>query len=193
MDAIVHSATYTGYVYPNETIIPWTVLIVVYPYLTGLVRPWEIAQGHVDHAIAFAYQSPSDSVICPATKSDGSASRASNMPEGARIQLDPTLNVDDPAYSLTRTGKILARAMQQYGMILIDGAGHPKIYGEYQGSAGWNSTDPSALNYWTDKVVQNIPYSRFRVLLTSRTTCLPGGSGTSDTIAPAAVDDLTTR
>jgi Ni/Fe-hydrogenase subunit HybB-like protein len=37
MDAIVHSATYTGYVYPNETIIPWTVLIVVYPYLTGLV------------------------------------------------------------------------------------------------------------------------------------------------------------
>lgn len=30
-------ATFTGYVYPNETIIPWGVLIVVYPYLTGLV------------------------------------------------------------------------------------------------------------------------------------------------------------
>lgn len=28
---------FTGYVYPNETVIPWTVLIVVYPYLTGLV------------------------------------------------------------------------------------------------------------------------------------------------------------
>lgn len=37
MDAITHSATYIGYVYPNETVIPWTVLIVVYPYLTGLV------------------------------------------------------------------------------------------------------------------------------------------------------------
>lgn len=37
MDAIVHSVTYGGYVYPNETVIPWTVLIVVYPYLTGLV------------------------------------------------------------------------------------------------------------------------------------------------------------
>ena len=37
MDAIAHSATYIGYVYPNETVIPWTVLIVVYPYLTGLV------------------------------------------------------------------------------------------------------------------------------------------------------------
>jgi Ni/Fe-hydrogenase subunit HybB-like protein len=34
---IFEAAPFTGYVYPNETIIPWTVLIVVYPYLTGLV------------------------------------------------------------------------------------------------------------------------------------------------------------
>ena len=31
------AAPYVGYVYPNETDIPWTVLIAVYPYLTGLV------------------------------------------------------------------------------------------------------------------------------------------------------------
>ena len=37
MEALFHVAPYTGYVYPNETVIPWTVLIVVYPYLTGLV------------------------------------------------------------------------------------------------------------------------------------------------------------
>jgi len=30
-------APFTGYVYPNETIISWGVLIVIYPYLTGLV------------------------------------------------------------------------------------------------------------------------------------------------------------
>ena len=30
-------APFTGYVYPNETVIDWGVLIVVYPYLTGLV------------------------------------------------------------------------------------------------------------------------------------------------------------
>jgi predicted membrane protein len=28
---------FSGYVYPNETVIAWSVLIVVYPYLTGLV------------------------------------------------------------------------------------------------------------------------------------------------------------
>jgi len=37
MEPLVHAAAYSGYVYPNETVIGWTVLIVVYPYLTGLV------------------------------------------------------------------------------------------------------------------------------------------------------------
>jgi len=37
MDALFHASAFTGYVYPNETVISWTVLIVVYPYLTGLV------------------------------------------------------------------------------------------------------------------------------------------------------------
>lgn len=37
MEPLFHVAPYAGYVYPNETVIPWTVLIVVYPYLTGLV------------------------------------------------------------------------------------------------------------------------------------------------------------
>ena len=30
-------AQYTGWVFPNETIIDWTILIAIYPYLTGLV------------------------------------------------------------------------------------------------------------------------------------------------------------
>ena len=37
METLFHASPFSGYVYPNETIIPWTVLIVVYPYLTGLV------------------------------------------------------------------------------------------------------------------------------------------------------------
>ena len=37
MEPLFHASPFTGYVYPNETIISWTVLIVVYPYLTGLV------------------------------------------------------------------------------------------------------------------------------------------------------------
>jgi len=32
-----HVTSFVGYVYPNETVIAWTILIAVYPYLTGLV------------------------------------------------------------------------------------------------------------------------------------------------------------
>ena len=37
MEPVPNIAPFIGYVYPNETVIPWTVLVVVYPYLTGLV------------------------------------------------------------------------------------------------------------------------------------------------------------
>ena len=37
MEPIIHFAPYTGWVYPNETVFEWSVLIAVYPYITGLV------------------------------------------------------------------------------------------------------------------------------------------------------------
>jgi predicted membrane protein len=37
MGPLIHYAPYTGWVYPNETVIEWSVAIVVYPYITGLV------------------------------------------------------------------------------------------------------------------------------------------------------------
>ncbi len=37
MDELFQSQSFIGYVYPNETVMPWGVLIVIYPYLTGLV------------------------------------------------------------------------------------------------------------------------------------------------------------
>ena len=37
MEPLFHVAPFSGYVYPNETVIPWSALIVAYPYLTGLV------------------------------------------------------------------------------------------------------------------------------------------------------------
>ena len=37
MEPLFNAMPFTGYVYPNETVLEWSVLIVVYPYLTGLV------------------------------------------------------------------------------------------------------------------------------------------------------------
>ena len=42
MNTVIQAAAslaspFSGYVYPNETVLPWGVLIVIYPYITGLV------------------------------------------------------------------------------------------------------------------------------------------------------------
>ena len=37
MEPLYDLATYTGAVYPNDTVINWSVMIVIYPYITGLV------------------------------------------------------------------------------------------------------------------------------------------------------------
>jgi len=37
MESLYDLATYTGSVYPNDTVIAWSVMIVIYPYITGLV------------------------------------------------------------------------------------------------------------------------------------------------------------
>jgi Ni/Fe-hydrogenase subunit HybB-like protein len=37
MEPLFVAAPFTGYVYPNETVFPWGLMIVIYPYLTGLV------------------------------------------------------------------------------------------------------------------------------------------------------------
>ncbi len=127
------------------------------PYLTGLVRPWELRRGRIDHAIGFAVNYPSSFFIYPATKSDGSAMPPA-LPEGARLQLDPALTEQDfDRWGLSREGKVIARALQEYGMILTDGSGHPKLSIEYEGTAKWGSL--------LDKdIVRRIPYSAFKLL-----------------------------
>jgi Ni/Fe-hydrogenase subunit HybB-like protein len=37
VEPLIHYSPYIGWVYPNETVFEWSILIAVYPYLTGLV------------------------------------------------------------------------------------------------------------------------------------------------------------
>ena len=128
------------------------------PYFAGLIRPWEIEQGKIEHAIGFSLNYPSPLYVYPATKSDGISKAIPSLPEGARLQLDPTLTKEDfQLWRLNKEGRIIARALQEYGMILVDGSGHPKISVEYEGTAHWGDL----LN---KNAVSNIPYSAFKLL-----------------------------
>jgi hypothetical protein len=108
------------------------------PYLAGLVRPCEIARRRIDHALAFAYDTPSPQHVYPATKSDGTGSGPSALPEGTRLQLDPSLSAAQiRSWGCRRACFVVARALQRYGMFVIDASGRPKLIFEYSGTARW--------------------------------------------------------
>ena len=137
------------------------------PYYAGLIRPWEIAAGQIDHALAFAYPTPaSGRCVWPASKTDGNTGGDAAIPEGARLQLDPNLTEADlAAMGLDRTGMIIARALQQYGMILIDVSGRPKIYAEnllVNPAAGYSWHDPAIA--LSSSTISAIPHTAFQVL-----------------------------
>lgn len=129
------------------------------PYLTGLIRPCEIAQGHIDHALAFAFPKTTPEFVYPATRSDGQSPATSGMPEGARLQLDPSVSDDTirNVWHCTDACFTVAKAAQTYGMYVADTAGRPKVYFEYEATAHWNGAV-------TASTVSPIPLSAFRVV-----------------------------
>jgi hypothetical protein len=136
------------------------------PAMAGLLRPWEIRQGRIEHALAFGYTETAKRCVFPASKSDGGSKQPFAIPEGARLQLDPSLTeVDFDHMGLNPSAKIIARALQEYGMILVDTSGSFKMYLEDL------INNPFAIEQWTDpelnltkESIYNIPYTSFRVL-----------------------------
>jgi hypothetical protein len=128
------------------------------PYLAGLVRPCEIARGRIDHALAFAYDAPSGAHVYPATKSDGSGSGTGALPEGARLQLDPGLSARRiRGWGCRGACLVVARALQRYGMYVIDNSGRPKVLFEFEGTARWRGAIHA-------RTVSPIPLTAFRLL-----------------------------
>lgn len=131
------------------------------PYLAGLVRPCEIAQGRIEHALAFAYDAPSAANIYPATKSDGGGPDDA-LPEGSRLQLNPALTAADLAAKGCKGPCLtIAQALQRYGMYVIDNSGRPKVMLEYDGTARWGGLVD-------EDTVRPIPMSEFRVVAPER-------------------------
>lgn len=91
-------------------------------HLAGVVRVEEIEQGLIDHALVFSTSgSCQDEYRYPATKTDGRSDRDDCIPEGARIQLDPSVDLD--TLRLTPAERAIAAALQKYGAYAVDTGG----------------------------------------------------------------------
>lgn len=129
----------------------------------GLIWPEELKNGYIDHALVFSYPfTKAKQYVYPASKTDGTSTRLDAIPEGARVQLDPTLNLD--ALGLTSYEKTVARAMQEYGMILCDTNGGPiELEAVNPVSAEGNAYEGLLPND-TYVFLRKIPVDRFRII-----------------------------
>jgi hypothetical protein len=125
----------------------------------GLIRPEDLAAGHIDHALAFGFpDAKAGGPVWPATHSDGNSTATGAIPEGARVQLDPSLDLD--SLGLNPWQKIVARALQTYGMFLADSGGTTSLYAE-------NMQSTSVAYPWGDATYPMMPtslLSQMRVL-----------------------------
>ncbi|MGN6371825.1 MAG: hypothetical protein ACTHM1_02385 [Solirubrobacteraceae bacterium] len=133
------------------------------PLLAGLPRLAEMAEGQIDHALAFASNNTCSAVYrYPASKTDGKSTQANCIPEGARIQLDPSIDVD-AIPGITPGEKIVARALQTYGAYCKDTGGAKLAFG-FENPAGKPDPYPNLGFNWDYYDMPHIPWNRLRVL-----------------------------
>ena len=138
----------------------------------GMIWPQEIERGRIDHALVFAYPYTTSAHVAPAVRSDGRTTTAGALPIGARLRLDPALDLS--ALGLSRTEQVIAKALQEYGMVLGDTSGGFTLYAAHPRGLGH---DPYQQLFGTTSdwaSLAKIPKDRFQVLTlpapTPRTT-----------------------
>jgi hypothetical protein len=134
----------------------------------GAVSIADIRKGSIDHALNVGIPDPAvwTNFSWPAQRSDGGSTAASAIPEGTRLRLDPSINVD--ALPLHPIAKMIAKAAQKYGIIVTDRAGCVSLIGESgAGIQAVTGSDPwqPLLNGTPDyALLKNFPWSSMQVV-----------------------------
>jgi hypothetical protein len=105
------------------------------PILPGLVRYEEVAAGSIDHAIRMTFARTQDGYILPATHAASNRSDPTLPPMGLRLRLKSSFDVG----SLTGQARVIAVAMQRYGVIVADNGSN--WYFQGAPSPGWDDDD----------------------------------------------------
>lgn len=129
------------------------------PSFAGTIMYDEIKAGEIRHKLSCALRFVAyKEYVYPAIWTDGNFK--GGVPEGSVIQLDPKLDLSN--FHLLPGEIIVAKALQQYGMVVVDFAAASVLYGE----GLWIYPDKSwdgLLREW-DGGLSDIPLDHFRVL-----------------------------
>ncbi len=138
------------------------------PNAAGMISIRDARAGRIDHALSLQVIDAAkwNQFSYPAQRSDGSG--AGPIREGARLRLDPSLDV--ASLHLSPLAAMVARAAQRYGFIVTDKGGAVAVQGEssgglvaHGGSDPWRALLGSTPTY---AVMKGFPWDRLQVLPT---------------------------
>jgi hypothetical protein len=122
------------------------------PISAGLVRPAEVASGHIDHALRFTVDRTQRGYIHPATHQAGSTTSAGVPPMGARFRLKASF----PLRGYTGAARVILVCLKKYGMFVADNGSNWYLTGANW--RGWNDNNLDQL--------KRVPGSAFQAVYT---------------------------
>jgi hypothetical protein len=144
------------------------------PLFAGLIRPQELQNGQIDHALAISVPAPATrNYVSPASTTDGNGA-SDSLPEGARIRLKANAQLH-PRTPLSNQRRRLADALmwtlRNYGAIVVGRAAVPTLYAQ-RGVTG---------SLLTGNELQSLPLTDFEVVQLPSELQYPSASQTSST------------
>jgi hypothetical protein len=138
-----------------------------FPLIAGLILVDEVKAGRIDHALALAYPHCRSRYFLhpPASTAQGTTADARpdrGIPMGGLVQLDPAIDVE--SLKLSRTGKVIARALQEYGAYVCDYSGAINLYADGSPEAQKEWAAGLLDTYELQKVFDAEMLKRFRVI-----------------------------
>jgi hypothetical protein len=170
---------YTGSSWPGLTGPSgwnWGSTATSLPVIGGTVRIDELRSGVIPHALALAIPDACARVFTwPAQRTDGASTATNCLPEGARLRLDPKLDL--ATLDLPPVTRILATAAQRYGIIVRDVTHH--AVGFYAEDPTPTGTNPyigphglyDGLRPWA--FLPQFPWERLQLLRMTECTAAP--------------------
>jgi hypothetical protein len=107
------------------------------PMFPGLARTDEVSAGAINHALRVAIPRTQRAYIHPATHAASSSTDPGLPPMGLRLRLKASYDVSQ----LTGQARVIATALQRYGMFVADNSGGSKVFVSGTPDPAWNDED----------------------------------------------------
>jgi hypothetical protein len=132
----------------------------------GLITLEDLARGSIDHALSMSVPDVRAGVYAsPAQRTDGRTDSVVALPEGARLRLDPSLDL--ASLHLPRLTFMIAQAAQRYGIVIRDGSTNVTFQAQDPTPTGANPyTGPHGYfeGHSPRELLTNFPWNKLELL-----------------------------